>query len=269
MDPHPHTTFFTQVDRSRDPDFFVRFMDEVQKAAGFQASKRVLLEAMALRPGQSALEVGCGPGSDLFDLADIVAPGGRLVGLDASEIMLAEARRRAEARGAAARFAQGDVEALPFGDGTFDACRAARLLVHLADPARAIAEMARVVRPGGRVVVYDFDWGSFIIDHPDKSTTQTFVSTYSDSLRNGWIGRQLPRLFKQQGLEVTAFVPLQVFVHYALAELAFGSHLALLQTNGTLSGAQAQTWWRYLQDADSQGAFFVSFTTFVIGGTRA
>ncbi len=268
MDLHPHTTLFTQVDRSQDPDFFVRFMDEVQRAPGFQASKRIVLEAMALGPGQSALEVGCGPGADLIDLIDVVGPSGRLVGLDASEMMLAEARRRAEARGATIRFEHGDVEALPFADGAFDACRAARLLVHLADPARAIAEMARVVRPGGRVVVYDFDWGSFIIDHPDKPTTRTFVATYSDSLQNGWIGRQLPRLFKQQHLRVTSFEPLQVFVHYALAELAFGSHLALLQRDGTLTTVQAQQWWRYLQEAEAQGTLLVSFTTFVVVGTK-
>ena len=65
-------------------------------------------------------------------------------------------------------------------------------------------------------------------------TTRTFVLSYSDSIRNGWISRQLPRLFKGQRLEELSIDPVQVFVHYSLAELGFGSHLALLQTNGTL-----------------------------------
>ena len=55
--------------------------------------------------------------------------------------------------------------------------------------------MVRVTRPGGRIVVFDFDWDTLIIDHPDKETTRTVVLTYSDSIQNGWIGRQLPRLF--------------------------------------------------------------------------
>ena len=60
---------------------------------------------------------------------------------------------------------------------------------------------------------------TLIVDHPDKQTTRDVVLTYSDSIRNGWIGRQLPRLFREQRLEVLSIDPLQVFVHYALAEL--------------------------------------------------
>jgi hypothetical protein len=60
----------------------------------------------------------------------------------------------------------------------------------------------------------------------------TIVLSYSDSIRNGWIGRQLPRLFKEQGLAVLSIDPVPVFVHYALAELFLGSHLAQLQASG-------------------------------------
>jgi hypothetical protein len=62
--------------------------------------------------------------------------------------------------------------------------------------------MARVTRPGGRVVVFDFDWDTLIIDHPAKATTRTIVLSYSDAITNGWIGRQLPRLLKEQRLNV-------------------------------------------------------------------
>jgi cyclopropane fatty-acyl-phospholipid synthase-like methyltransferase len=65
MITQPHTNLFTQVDRTKDPDFFVRFMDEAQKPAGIQASKRLMLKRMALRPGHRLLEVGCGPGTDV------------------------------------------------------------------------------------------------------------------------------------------------------------------------------------------------------------
>lgn len=108
--------------------------------------------------------------------------------------------------------------------GPFRVCRAQRLLEHLPDANRPLMELARVTSPGGLVVVYDFDWDTLIIDHPDKETTRTIVRSYCDSMRNGWIGRQLPRLFKQQHLSVHAFDPVQVFVHYAMAELFLGSH---------------------------------------------
>jgi ubiquinone/menaquinone biosynthesis C-methylase UbiE len=243
-------------------------MDEAQKPAGIQASKRLMLKRMALAPGQAVLEVGCGPGPDVFDLADIIGPAGHLVGLDASEVMIAEARRRASERQLPITFEVGQVQALPFPDATFDVCRAARLLEHLPDAGRALAEMVRVTRKGGRVVVFDFDWDTLIIDHPDKDTTRTIVRTYCDSIQNSWIGRQLPRLFKEQHLEVLSLDPVQVFLHYALAELGFGSHLTQLQANGTLSPGQARQWWEYLQHADKQGTLLVSFTTFIIVGRK-
>jgi hypothetical protein len=57
----PHTKLFTQVDRTKDPDFFVRFMDEAQRPEGIQASEQLMLERMGLTPGVAVLEVGCGP----------------------------------------------------------------------------------------------------------------------------------------------------------------------------------------------------------------
>jgi cyclopropane fatty-acyl-phospholipid synthase-like methyltransferase len=109
MSTRSHTRLFTQVDRTNDPDFFVRFMDEAQQPAGIQASKRLMLERMALASGAAVLEVGCGPGTDVFDLVDTVGPAGRLVGLDASEAMIAEARRRASEHQVPITFEVGDV----------------------------------------------------------------------------------------------------------------------------------------------------------------
>lgn len=264
----PHTNLFMQVDRTEDPDFFVRFMDEAQKPAGIQASKQLMLDRAALASGEAVLDVGCGPGDDLFDLVEHVGPAGRLVGLDTSEVMIAEARRRAEERGLPITLEVGEAAALPFADDTFDVCRAARVLEHLADPSAALTEVARVTRPGGRIVVFDFDWDTLIIDHPDKDATRTVVLSYSDSIQNGWIGRQLPRLFGEQRLEVLSIDPVQVFVHYALAELFLGSHLVALQTSGVLRSDQAEQWWESLRRSNEDGTLLISFTAFVVVGAK-
>ncbi len=182
--------------------------------------------------------------------------------------MTAEARRRASACHLPLTFEVGDVQALRFPDATFDACRAARLLEHLPDAGRASSEMARVTRTGGRVVVFDFDWDTLITDHPDKDTTRTTIRSNTDSIRNGWTGRQLPRLFKEQGLAVLSTDPVQVFAHYALAELFPGSHLAQLQANRTLPPGQARQWWEYVQHADQRGTLLISFTAFTVAGAK-
>jgi ubiquinone/menaquinone biosynthesis C-methylase UbiE len=264
----PHTHLFNQVDRTEDPDFFVRFMDEAQKPPGIQASKQRMLDRAALSAGDAVLDVGCGPGDDLFAIANLVGPAGRLVGLDASEVMIAEARRRAAKRGLHVRFEIGDATALPFADGAFDLCRAARVLEHLADPRKALAEMVRVTRPGGRIVVFDFDWDTLVIDHPDRQTTRTIVQTYSDAIQNGWIGRELPRLFEEQHVEVLSVDPLQIAVHYALAELFLGGHLVALQESGALTPGQAQRWWEHLRRAEAAGTLLIGFTAFVVVGAH-
>jgi ubiquinone/menaquinone biosynthesis C-methylase UbiE len=264
----PHTSLFTQVDRSEDPDFFVRFMDEAQKPAAIQASKRLMLERLALGPGEAVLDVGCGPGTDLFDMAELVGPAGSLVGLDASEVMIDEARRRAAERDLPVAFHVGEVTALPFADAAFDVCRAARLLEHLPDAGDALSEMVRTARHGGRILAFDFDWDTLIIDHPDKETTRTIIRTYSDSIQNGWIGRQLPRLFKEHQLDVRSIDPLQVFPHFALCELFLGSHMVALQRNGTLTPSRTRQWWEYLQHADEHGMLLISFTAFIVVGTK-
>jgi ubiquinone/menaquinone biosynthesis C-methylase UbiE len=264
----PHTQLFNQVDRTEDPDFFVRFMDEAQKPPGIQASKQRMLDRAALAPGEAVLDVGCGPGDDLFAMESLVGPAGRLFGLDASAVMLAEARHRAAERGLDVTFVIGDATALPFPDGAFDVCRAARVLEHLADPREALAEMARVTRPGGRIVVFDFDWDSLLIDHPDRETTRTVVQSYSDAIQNGWIGRELPRLFEEQGLEVLSVDPLRIALHYALAELFLGGHLVALQESGTLTPAQAQRWWEHVRRAEGAGTLLIGVDAFVVVGTQ-
>ena len=97
---------------------------------------------------------------------------------------------------------------------------------------------------------------------------QTLCRLYADSIRNGWVGRQLPRLFTEQRLEVRSLDSVQVFRRYAMAELAFGSHLAFLQTNGVLSAARAQQWWEYLRQADAMGKLLISFTSFIVAGAK-
>jgi demethylmenaquinone methyltransferase/2-methoxy-6-polyprenyl-1,4-benzoquinol methylase len=113
-------------------------------------------DAAGLPDGGLALDVGTGTGDLAFDLAGMM-PGGRVIGLDYTAPMLALAPDKALARGLAERtgWVQGDGQALPFGDGAFDAVTSAFVLRNFADIDAAYREMARVVKPGGRVVALE------------------------------------------------------------------------------------------------------------------
>jgi demethylmenaquinone methyltransferase / 2-methoxy-6-polyprenyl-1,4-benzoquinol methylase len=105
-----------------------------------------------LREGGSALDVACGSGKLAARLAALAGPHGRIVGLDFSPRMLELARRQHTG----IEFVEGDALNLPFYDAEFDASTIAFGLRNLADPVRGLAEMIRVVKPGGRAVVLEF-----------------------------------------------------------------------------------------------------------------
>ena len=262
-----HAKLFSDVDRTNDPSFFIYFMDEADKPKGIAESKAIALARMGLGEGQSVLDLGCGPGADALEMASIVGDTGRVVGIDASEVMVAEARRRAGDT-ANISFQVAQAGALPFADDSFDACRASRLLEHLADPRPALREITRVTRSGGSVAVLDLDWDTLIIDHPDKETTRTIVRSHSDSMRNGCVGRQLPRLLKQQHLDNVSIDATQIFVHWAMVEIFLGTHLSTLIKNETVSAEQATQWWEALRRANDEGTLLVSFTSFVVAGHK-
>jgi demethylmenaquinone methyltransferase/2-methoxy-6-polyprenyl-1,4-benzoquinol methylase len=106
------------------------------------------VRAAGVSVGDAALDVCCGTGDLAIELRRSVGPSGRVVGLDFAPQMLEVARRKS----AAVEWVQGDALALPFGDGEFAAATVGFGVRNLSDHARGFAEMARVVRPGGRVV---------------------------------------------------------------------------------------------------------------------
>ena len=109
-----------------------------------------------LRPGVSVLDVGCGPGTITADLAERVAPGA-VTGIDVAAVIIDQARRDNQLDNLT--FAVGDCYRLSFADDSFDIVHAHQVLQHLSDPVAALAEMRRVVEPGGVVAARDADYG--------------------------------------------------------------------------------------------------------------
>ncbi len=131
-------------------------------------------------PGSDALDLCCGTGDLTLALRERIGPDGRVVGSDFSEQMLDLARRKSGERGVAVEFGWADALALPYGDSSFDAVTVGFGARNLADLDKGLAEMGRVVRPGGRLVILE-------ITRPQREPLASFYSVWFDKLVP-WIG---------------------------------------------------------------------------------
>ena len=200
---HPDlATGFSEVDAQPDAAYLVAAMDATALWPAVQQLRAWEREHLALRPGDRLLDVGCGLGDAAMALAGDVQPGGAVVGVDASEAMLAVARERAAAGGLAVDFHVADAMAIDQPDASFDACRSERMLQWVPDVELAIAEMVRVLRPGGRLSLIDTDWRTIAADVPDVDAWEVVRAALLAS-RGGAAaaGGRLLNLCRERGLE--------------------------------------------------------------------
>ena len=148
-----------------------------------------------------------------WHLPKLLEPNGRAVGIDNSEVMITEAKKKGERLNSASEFYTTNGQQFDFNEVSFDGCRADRVFQHLSDRKQVLSEMIRVVRPGGRIVVSDPDYDTSIIDLPDNKLTRRILAFSSDLIRNGWSGRQLYRLFKELGLIDIIVFPVTLGIH--------------------------------------------------------
>jgi ubiquinone/menaquinone biosynthesis C-methylase UbiE len=262
---------FQDVDKSGEAGSFVVYLDTVGSVGAVQAYKQRILGALGLRAGMRALDVGCGTGEDVRAMATIVGDDGGAVGVDVSEALLAEARKRAKDAGARVEFHAGDAHALPFGDGSFDVVRTERVLQHVEDPARVLAEMARVARVGGRIAAAEPDWQTLVVDTSDRALTRRILDARCDRARNGWIGRQLAALFRDAqladvGISAETVIVTDLALADALFELRASARDAAMAR--IISDDEAQRFVADLERAAAAGRFFAATTGFVAVGTR-
>ncbi len=260
---------FTNVDQTNDPDYFIRFLDETSADESFQAYKQHSFALLNLQPGQHVLDLGCGTGEDARAMAQRVAPTGRVVGVDGSQAMIAMAQKRSEACGLPVEFQTGDAHRLPFDDNSFDASRSDRMFMHLDSPLQALREMMRVTRPEGRILVYEVDFETLTLDHPDRARTRTIINTWCEGFRNGWLGRHVPALFREAGLLDVRISPATLWLRYPLAlQIAGPGTVARACSAGSLTAAEGETWLRQLEERAASGLHFCTLTGFLVLGRK-
>jgi ubiquinone/menaquinone biosynthesis C-methylase UbiE len=247
----------------------VRWLEHADALPSIQAIKHCMLALGPIGAGDSVLDVGCGIGLETARLAERTGPTGRVAGVDTNAAMVAEASRRARNRGVPVEYKVMGARRLEFAEGAFDLCRAERVLRYVEGPERAVQEMARVVHPGGRVVVFDFDSDATVIDAPDLPLVRRIREVLDAAVPNCWMGRQLPRLFREAGLVDIAAVPQVVMLPSldSYRRLVHGSLDAAVQS-GNLAADDLARWWSDLERTDREGGILAANLGFVVHGRR-
>src|SRR5262245_18311571 len=163
-----------------------------------------------------------------------------------------------------------DPYALPFDDEAFDACRADRVFHHLVDPAKALAEMARVTRPGGRVVVSDTDYDTLVVEAADVEVTRRILAHHTERMESGRVGRRLRGLFLDAGLASIEILPYAaVATEYDEEVLKLRDKAERAAASGAIESETAQRWVASLVDADRAGRFVCAQIVLSVSGRRA
>jgi ubiquinone/menaquinone biosynthesis C-methylase UbiE len=245
------------ADTERARDLAAR-LERRARAEDEVAARAAYLGLLDIAAGERVLDVGCGSGAVTREIARRVGGTGLAVGLDPSPALLAVARELAHESGVGDRveFREGDALRLPFPDRSFDAAVCVTVLSHVPRGADAIPELARVLRPGGRLGVFDLDTDMTAFTHPDRGLTRRIVAAASDATAvNGWLARELPSLFQRAGLidvRARGFFPLETSLQSFYASMAERCAEAAVKT-GAVTESEGRAWLHAFHDQGARG----------------
>lgn len=247
-------------------DTAARRIEAVYRTPDVVATRVEVLRALELRPRERVLDLGTGPGFLAYDMAATVGSSGQVAGVDISEAMLGMARRRCAAQ-PWAEFHDADVTRLPFADCAFDAAVSTQVYEYVPDIARALAELQRVIRPGGRVVILDTDFGSFVCHSLDAARTRRILAAYDQHVADPHLPRTLTPKLRAAGLEVARREVLPLFNAEGHAN-AYGPGLidfirAFVIGRDGITAEEADAWVAELHELAAKGEFFFSLNRYL------
>lgn len=226
---------------------------------------------MHVREGQTVLDVGCGPASDTIALSKIVGPTGKVIGIDHDPEMVDAANQRATDESVAHfvehRLANG-LE-LPFEDNIFDSCRSERVFQHVEEADKLLAEMIRVTKPGGYIVIAD-------ADHSTHGTSTSFPDMdlkmremILEYINNPQIARGLYTMMKLADLQNIETNPLLFsWPDYPMWWMSIGPLFSKAFELGIWTEAELEKYKADLATQHEQNAFYAHAALLLISGRK-
>lgn len=248
-----------------------KILDTSYLGADFTRRRMENMAALAPRPGQTLLDLGCGQGLLTVELARAVGPDGTVIGVDPS----AEMRRAAEARCAAhpeIRILDGAAGALPLPDAALDGALALQVFEYLADIPQALADLRRVLRPGARLVIGDMQFAtlSFASDAPDRMAR--VCAAWDHHVADPNVPARLPAALAAAGFTFLELRPLTFSATTLRPDSLAFMMLHLMRRyvveTGHVGAEEAEAWHAEQQRLSDAGRFFFSVTHFIATALR-
>ena len=253
---------FNRVDESEHTQGLIAFLAWADAKPDVAARRRRSYELLGVRPGARVADVGCGIGTVLADLREL---GAEAVGIDVSDAMVREAARRV----VDAELHVADAAALPLENASVDGYRAERVYQHLSDPAAALAEAMRVLRPGGRIVLIDQDYDALLVDGDDRELTRRMLRGLADSIPNGWAGRRHRAAVLAAGfVDVDVEAETVTLIDYEYIAPALPALRAGAVDAGGVGEEDADAWLEEQRRRAEEGRFFAAMTHFLASARK-
>jgi ubiquinone/menaquinone biosynthesis C-methylase UbiE len=234
--------------------------------------RALVREVLGVNPGDRILDLGCGPGFAIAELVGQVGTAGSIVGVDRSPQMLAAAARRCAGHPNVALH-EADATALPLDEATFDRALCVQVLEFVPDVTAALAELRRVVRPGGRVVIWDVDWSTVSWHSPDPARMQRVLRAWDEHLTHPTLPRTLAAQLRSAGFKSVEMVG-HAFATAALdpdsyAATVFHFIAQFVAGRCGLSTADVAAWVAEQRQLDQRGEFYFTCIQCCFSATSA
>jgi arsenite methyltransferase len=230
------------------------------------AQREQFLRALTPRPGERVLDVGSGPGFLASAIADLVGSSGAVCGVDISTPLIAVARAHC-AHQPWVEFSHTDATQLPFPDHAFDAVISTQVLEYISDVDAALAEIHRVTRPDGRVVIVDTDWDSIVWKSPNRERMHRILAAWTQHATDAFLPRTMANRLRRAGFRVVSqqIIPLfnPDFDPNTYSARMIDMLVSFVTGRNGITRDEAEGWAQDLRKAGERGEYFFSLNRYL------
>lgn len=249
-----------------------RLLTIAYEGAELTRRRQASFDALKPSPDDTILDVGCGNGLLTAELARAVGSRGKVIGVDPSVDMLAAAKERCVSY-ANVDFVEGVADTIPVADATADKAVSVQTFEYIEDVSGAVDDVLRCLKPGGRLVISDLHFGTFVWASDDPERMSKVIASWDHHFVSGTLPERLPSLLKAKGHEIEAVVPFTMTDHElkpdGLAIMMMHLMKNYAVSNDHVEDTVAQAWFDEQESLAKEGRFFFSLTQFVVVARKA